>query len=156
MKLISALLTPLLVLGLFGCCTPQDKEIYTDCSRTEAIKCFSERYPSGHYVYFDVNSCKLHDKYSPALCALAESIRTSQDDGANLCIKIFGSASTDGPVQYNHGLALKRAAAVKNWLMTKGCIPAQCIMTDVDTATSMDPKCNRSARIEITTSIPAC
>lgn len=76
-------------------------------------------YDLGNNILFDVNSSKLRTGAEQKLTQIAASINKRFKGGE---VRIYGFADSTGSTAYNRQLAEARAAAVRNWLATKGSI----------------------------------
>ncbi len=76
-----------------------------------------------HNVFFDFNKYNLKKESFPELDRLAEFIKSHE----NIKIEISGHTDSKGADEYNLQLSQKRADAVKNYLISKGCNAEQLI-----------------------------
>ncbi|TKK69023.1 OmpA family protein [Ilyomonas limi] len=74
-------------------------------------------YDLGNNILFDLNSNKLRTGAAQKLTQIAASISKRFKGGE---VRIYGFADSTGSAAYNKQLAEERAAAVRNWLATKG------------------------------------
>lgn len=67
-------------------------------------------------IHFELNSAKIKKEYLPYLNVISRYLKTHK----NLKVKIVGYTDNIGTKSYNNKLALKRAKAVKNYLIKMG------------------------------------
>lgn len=74
-------------------------------------------------VFFDTGSSKLSDGAIANLEATKKTLETSKSPGKEINIYVKGNASTDGDAKKNMELSMRRAAAVRQFLVDKGVDP---------------------------------
>jgi outer membrane protein OmpA-like peptidoglycan-associated protein len=101
-------------------------------------------------VFFDINSSDLNTEAKTNLNTL-KSLLDSYPKG--IVVYLFGNASTDGDAKYNMELAVKRGAAVRNYLIEQGSNADKIYIIPLGEYNPMsgDPKRqeNRDRRIDI-------
>ncbi len=70
-------------------------------------------------IHFEFDSAKVKKEYLPYLNVISRYLKTHK----NLKVKIIGYTDSIGPKSYNNKLALRRAKAVKNYLIKMGVNP---------------------------------
>jgi len=99
-------------------------------------------------VYFNLDSDKLTDEAKSSLDALAKSVSGYTGD---LIFYVAGSASDEGASDYNLILALRRSAAVKEYMKEKGLKGEVLVMTyGEESPDATDKAKNRRADIYVT------
>ncbi len=73
------------------------------------------------YIKFDLNQAKLHEAYTPQLDKVVAYLQSD----ASVRAIIEGHTCNLGPAAYNLSLSVRRAAAVKDYLVTTGRIPEE-------------------------------
>ncbi len=103
-------------------------------------------------VFFDFDQADIKPEYHPLLLEIAEVLKKNPD----LKLKVIGSTDSRGDEEYNYRLGLKRARAVKAFLVAHGVNPAQLIVVSVgetqpiaDNTTEEGRAKNRHVRFEI-------
>jgi hypothetical protein len=74
-------------------------------------------------IYFDFNSCELRDEAKPVL----DEIALIMKEHSYSRLEIIGYCDGIGTFEYNLELSKKRAAAVANYLISKGCNPGNIV-----------------------------
>ncbi|MCB1567797.1 MAG: OmpA family protein [Xanthomonadales bacterium] len=73
-------------------------------------------------AYFDFNQSALDDQYKPMLDEFAKVMRTHHPDAV---VTVEGFADPSGSKTYNQRLAMKRAEAVRDYLVSQGGMVAE-------------------------------
>jgi len=90
---------------------------------------------------FDFNSAQLKDQGKAALHGLDENIKTK---GAQVIdINVIGHTDSVGPEEYNERLSIRRATAVKDYMVSEGVDPG---IIDVSGKGESDPVADNSTR----------
>lgn len=74
-------------------------------------------------IYFDFDSYKIKPEYKGALDQVAALLKSNP----GIVVEIAGHASSEGSFEYNAALSLKRALAVRDYLIKKGIAPQRLI-----------------------------
>jgi len=102
-------------------------------------------------ILFDFDSTALRGEFHPILAALAEALQNRLADAA---FTLEGHTDSTGPEAYNMALSLRRAQAVRGYLLQAGIAPARLSVTGLgeqhpiaDNATPEGQRHNR--RVEV-------
>lgn len=71
-------------------------------------------------VFFDLGKETLSESSKANLDAVEQALRQAKNNGNGIQVYVKGNASTDGDPQKNMALSMKRAAAVRQYLIAKG------------------------------------
>ncbi len=74
-------------------------------------------------IYFDFDSYKIKPEYKSALDEVAAFLKANP----GIVVEVAGHASSEGSFEYNAALSLKRALAVRDYLIKKGIAPQRLI-----------------------------
>ena len=132
--------------GLF----PEDS-----CKELEAngFKCMGLK-PAIHYSLpassFKVGSAELPELLKKQLDVFAEVLRGKKGSGHQ--VRVVGHADASGTAEVNQQLSIKRAQAVKDYLVEKGADPSQLVIVGLgskDLADPANPTAAENRRVEI-------
>ncbi len=89
-------------------------------AKATGYQSFANKFP---IIYFDFDSYKIKPEYESALDKVADLLKANP----NLVVEVAGHASSEGSFEYNAALSLKRALAVRDYLIKKGISPERLI-----------------------------
>ncbi len=103
-------------------------------------------------IFFDFDQARIKSEYHPLLLEIVAVLKQNP----SLKLKVIGSTDSRGDEEYNYRLGLKRARAVKNFLVKQGANPSQLIVVSVgetqpiaDNTTEEGRAKNRNVHFEI-------
>ncbi len=89
-------------------------------AKATGYESFAKKFP---VIYFDFDSYKIKPEYESALDQVAGLLKANP----SLVVEVAGHASSEGSFEYNAALSLKRALAVRDYLIKKGISPERLI-----------------------------
>ncbi len=96
------------------------KKVNFVLARAAGGESFATKFP---VIYFDFDSYRIKNEYKGALDRVADLLKANP----GLVVEVAGHASSEGSFEYNAALSLKRALAVRDYLIKKGVSPERLI-----------------------------